>query len=107
MDALLGRQGALGADLDATGEVGPAGGDEPRGRLAGACSAGHPAQVDRHPATWCRHTHQMSRREWFGRLMDRIADDDAWSRTFLGVLLCVVVTVALWIATGIFWPLRP
>lgn len=45
----------------------------------------------------------MSRSGWFGRLMDRIADDDAWSRTFLGVVVAVIVIVAVWIATGIVW----
>jgi hypothetical protein len=45
----------------------------------------------------------MSARNWFGRLMDRIADDDEWSRTLLRVMVAVILIVAVWIATGVFW----
>jgi hypothetical protein len=50
-----------------------------------------------------RPNNGMSARNWFGRLMDRIADDDEWSRTLLGVMVAVTLIVAVWIATGIFW----
>jgi hypothetical protein len=48
----------------------------------------------------------MSWRGRLSRLMDRIADDDAWSMTFVSVLVFAVVVLAIWIATGIFWPDR-
>lgn len=45
----------------------------------------------------------MSARDRLSRLIDRIADDDTWSRLLVYVLVLIVVVLAIWISTGIFW----